>query len=91
MANYNWRVTDGNFGAAASWANATTGQNPAATAPGAADDAQVVDTSGTVSGRGVLETLDTGASGAWTGAGQVSDSGLEVRSQSTQSCAKAVL
>jgi len=64
MANYNWRVTDGDFGASASWANTTKSQTLALSPPGAAYVVNLVGGGGAVSGMGTVDTSIVGTGGA---------------------------
>ncbi len=76
MAKYTWRVGSGDITVAADWINATTGQNPAPTPPGAGDDASFTAPGGTVTGVAAVNslTVNAGASAPWTFTGQVTAS-----------------
>ena len=73
MAVYNWRVGSGDLGLAADWTNATIGENPASTAPGAADSPSFSGAGGTITGNAAYAGLTIGsASGtAWNFTGNV--------------------
>ena len=73
MANFNWRITSGDFGLAADWINTSTNTNPATTPPGSADTVNFNTTGGTITGTGLVDTLNInqGASAAWLLNGQI--------------------
>ena len=70
MANYNWRVTNGDLGLAADWLDTSSGMSTVA--PGPSDTANFSSTGGTLTGG--VTTLSTsfraGASAPWLLAGQ---------------------
>lgn len=82
MANYNWRLTNGDLGIAADWINTTTGENPATTVPGAADTANFNATGGTLTGSGTAlsTSFAAGATAPWVLGGQYTSGAINVSS-----------